>query len=205
MSKAPFANPFTPGHPLPTTSIPRAGGGLLPINTTMKPPSPAKLKPKGAPAGLFNPGQAANPMFAAQAANPLYPVQAANPLFPGQPVAAGPALGMGVMGGAHAAMPVMQMPAMPLQAVFQAAPVQTRHQKADVAKEAFKSGATAIVTNFVTQILPQASGNTVQSCQHLLMSLQSFVQQHFQGVASRCVFVRAITLPAHAHALPATA
>ena len=194
MSKAPF-NPFTPGHPLPTTSVPRAGGGLLPINA-MKPPSPAKLKPKGAPANLFNPGQAANPMFATQAANPL---------FPGQPVAAGTTLGMGVMGGAAAAMPVMQMPAMPLQAVFQAAPVQTRHQKADAAKEAFKSGATAIVTNFVTHILPQASGNTVQSCQQLLMSLQTFVQQHFQGVASRCVVARAITPRAHAHALSATA
>ena len=181
MSKAPF-NPFTPGHPLPTTSVPRAGGGLLPINA-MKPPSPAKLKPKGAPANLFNPGQAANPMFATQAANPL---------FPGQP-------------GSPAAMPVMQMPAMPLQAVFQAAPVQTRHQKADAAKEAFKSGATAIVTNFVTHILPQASGNTVQSCQHLLMSLQTFVQQHFQGVASRCVVARTITPRAHAHALSATA
>ena len=172
------------GQQLPSTSVQRANGGLLPINVGAKPPSPAKLKPKGAPLNQFAPGAAANPLFPpAAAANPLFQQPAAaNPLF--QQPAAGQGAVMFAAGGG-AAVPVMQMPAMPLQAVFHAAPVQTRHQKADVAKESFKSGASTIVSSFVTLVFPHACGNLSQSGPQLLQHLNTFIQQHFQGVSSR--------------------
>ena len=172
MSKAPGIthNPFSPAPPG------GAVGGLL----AFKPPSPAKLKPKGAPTNLFPGGQAAHQ------------------IFPPPPAAGGLAMPFLAAGGGQAAPPMqmqtqMQMPAMqvmqapiaPLQAAFHAAPVQTRHQKADVAKEHFKRGAQQIVTGFVTQVLPQAQGNPVQAGPQLLQQLSAFVQHHFQGVASR--------------------
>jgi hypothetical protein len=177
MSKAPHGGLFSTGQSLPSTSVQRANGGLLPINFGAKPPSPAKLKPKGAPGNPFAPGAVANPLFP-------QPV-AANPLF--QQPAAGQGVNMFAAGGGAAAAPVMQIPTMPLQAVFQAAPVQTRHQKADVAKESFKSGASTIVSSFVTQIFPHACGNLSQSGPQLLQHLNTFIQQHFQGVSSRFV------------------
>lgn len=137
-----------------------------------------KMKPQTAQANMFPGGRLATPIFtpAATASELAMPFIAAGM---GQPA---PQMQM-------PAMPVMQAPIVPLQAAFHAAPVQTRHQKADVAKEHFKRGAQQIVSSFVTQVLPQASGNPVQMGPQLLQQLQVFLQSHFQGVASRCRIV----------------
>jgi hypothetical protein len=167
MSKVPIThNPFSPP---PGGAV----GGLLPF----KPPSPMKVKPQVPQANMFPGGRAANPIFApaAHAGGLAMPFLAAGG---GQPA---PQVQM-------PAMQVMQAPIVPLQAAFHAAPVQTRHQKADIAKEHFKKGAQQIVSNFATQVLPQASGNSVETGTLMLKQLHDFVQSHFQGVASRFFF-----------------
>jgi hypothetical protein len=97
---------------------------------------------------------------------------------------------MAAAGGGMAA-PVAAMPVMPLQAAFQAAPVQTRHQKADLAKDSFRQGAAQVVNSFVTQILPKmsqaSSSNPIQVGQMLLQQLDAFIKHYFQGVDAKCV------------------
>jgi hypothetical protein len=71
----------------------------------------------------------------------------------------------------------------PLQAAFHAAPVLTRNQRADVAKDSFRQGAQDIIRNFVVQVLPGAS-RTLDVGPELLQRLSVFIQHHFQGVTA---------------------
>jgi len=79
------------------------------------------------------------------------------------------------------------MPLMPLQAAFQAAPVQTRHQKADLAKDHFRQGATQVVNSFFTQVFPKLKGHPQQVGPMLLQQLESFIKQTYHGVDAKCV------------------
>ncbi len=205
MSKPRPANPFAPlvspaaprGLPSPSPQPTGAVKGLMAgVNPGVKPPSPAKPKPMAAPAfpapaavggSLFagHTAPAGNPFggaaggAAAPAGLPFPPVGGGAFAPAGNPFAGGGAAMPGVQ------LPIMQAPVMPFQAAYQAAPVQTRRQAADLAKEHFKKGALQIVQTFVTQIAPQALGQPMQNGQVFLQQLQQLIQQQFQGQQSR--------------------